>query len=378
MLREGDCLTRTHPLDQKDVDILGALEDLGGKTPTEELSLKTGIPARTVRYRLKKMRDKEVLYPARTFTHERKLGLGESILIIHSTPGSDSIIQQLFEKIDPFYYWSSTYGRYNGFIINALYSLTTPNVSRRLLEVLQNEGLISDFYVFDITDYEHKRGDFTYLDPKLGWRYDWQEWYKQIKKNLKSTKSKINMKCDENPSILEFDNSDYGLLRELFDNAMVPQKELAKQFSLSETQVTKRIRKLESEGVIKGYGSTFKSMGEMVPFNVYLEIKEPVARIINSFYIHPFPASIMMESPSRWGIRMELPPRDQLGFLAGLDLMKPYLTTCHFQVIHQWTRGQNFHPYDLYNKETHKWETPVSKYLEIMSDVLAKNAPNTK
>ncbi len=198
LLSEGDGLTRNRPLDQKDVDILGALDKLGGKTPTEELSQSTGIPARTVRYRLQKMRDNNLLYPAKTMTHERKMGLGENILIIHSTPGSDIVLEKLFQKIDSLYYWTSTYGRYNGFIVNALYSLTTPHVSRRLLESFQNEGLISDFYIFEITDYEQKFGDFKYLDPKLGWKYDWSEWHKTIKKNLKSKKSRIQTKCDEN------------------------------------------------------------------------------------------------------------------------------------------------------------------------------------
>ncbi|TFH04387.1 MAG: winged helix-turn-helix transcriptional regulator, partial [Candidatus Thorarchaeota archaeon] len=307
MRREGDCLKRTRPLDQKDVDILGALDILGGKSSTEELSQKTGYPARTVRYRLQTMRDAAILYPARTFTHERKLGLGENILIIHTTPGSRPILEKLFQKIDSIYYWTSTYGRYNGFIINVLYSLTTPNVSRRLLEAFQKEGLISDSYMFDITDYEHKHGDFSYLDPKHGWQYDWCEWHKKITKNLKSKTNKINTKCDENPSILDFDANDYGLLRSLFDDAMVPQKDLAKQFSLSETQVTKKIRRLESAGVIKGYGSNFSAMSANVGFNLYIEIEEPVARIMNNFYTHPYLGSIMMESRTRWGIRMGLP-----------------------------------------------------------------------
>ncbi|MCW9096058.1 MAG: hypothetical protein OQJ93_01600, partial [Ignavibacteriaceae bacterium] len=79
----------------------------------------------------------------------------------------------MFEKINSIYFWTSTYGRYNGFIIYSLYSLTTPSVPRRLVESFQKEGLISDFYLFDVTDYEHKYGDFKYLDPKLGWQYDW-------------------------------------------------------------------------------------------------------------------------------------------------------------------------------------------------------------
>lgn len=364
-------MTRSHPLDQKDVDILGALDQLGGKTSTEELSQATGYPARTVRYRLQKLRDTEVLKPPRALTHERKMGLGEAILIVNTTPGSRPILEKMFRKIRSIYFWSSTYGRYNGFVIYSLYSVTTPSVPRRLAEAFQKEGLISDFYLFDVTDYENKHGDFTYLDPKLGWHYDWCIWHKNIKRNIKSKTIKINTKCEETPSLMEFDISDYGLLRSFFDDAMVPQKDLAKQFSLSETQVTKKIRRLENAGVIKGYSADIcEGQHPMIYFNLFLEIEEPVARIINNFYTHPYLGSIILESRTRWGIRMALPASDILGFLQGLDLMRPYLKSCVFQILHEFTRGRETHPYDLFNKDTHKWETPISDYLEIISDIM--------
>ncbi len=375
--REGDGLTkigsRARPLDKKDVAILGALDKLGGKTPTEELSQVTGYPARTVRYRLQKLRETEVLKPSRAYTHERKMGLGECLLIVHTTPGSRPILEKMFEEIRCIYYWTSTYGRYNGFIIYSLHSLTTPSVPRRLVKAFQKEGLISDYDLFDVTDYEHKYGDFKYLDPKLGWQYDWKDWHKKIKKNLKSKTKKINTKCEENPSIIEFDISDYGLLRSFFDDAMVPQKDLAKQFSLSETQVTKKIRRLENARVIKGYSSNFSPGAVMTHINLFLEIEEPVARIINNFYTHPYLGLIIMESRTRWGIRMGLPASDIYGFLRGLDLMKPYLKSCAFQVIHKFTIGEKTHPYDLFNKDTHKWETPISDYLKIISDIMAES-----
>lgn len=384
-------MSRIHPLDQKDVDIIGALDKLGGKTSTEELSQATGIPARTVRYRLTKMREAEVLYPARTFTHERKLGLGENIIIADITPGSTPVLEDIFSSINSIYYWSSTYGRYNGCMINSLYSLTTPNVSRRLMEAFHKEGLISNYYIFDATDYEHKNGDFSRLDPKYGWQYCWSEWHKKITKNLKSKTNKIHTKCDENPKLIEFDNSDFGILRSLFDDALVPQKELAKRFSLSETQVTKRIRRLENEGVIKGFGSSFKMNEPMIDFNLYIDIEEPAARIMNNFYAHPFPGSILQESRTRWGIRLAIPAggfqetpegrkaipaTDFQGFLRGIDLLKPYLKSYALQFFGSYHRDKNTHPYDLFNIETHKWETPISEYLAIFSDVMAKHSRN--
>ncbi|MFW9843960.1 MAG: Lrp/AsnC family transcriptional regulator [Candidatus Thorarchaeota archaeon] len=367
-------MTRNRPLDQKDVEILGALDKLGGKTSTEDLSKATGIPARTVRYRLQKMRDASILSPSRTYTHERKMGMGEAIILIHTTPGSNEILEKMFRKIRSIYFWSSTYGRYNGYILYCLYSVATPSVPRRLAEAFQKEGLISNFYLFDVTDYEHKHGDFKHLDPKQGWCYDWKIWHKKIKKNLKSKTTKINTKCEANPSILEFDTADYEILRSLYDNAMIPQKDLAKKFSLSETQVTKKIRRMHDAGVIKGYSADFHAAGVMLHFILFIEIEEPVPRIINNFHAHPFLGSLMMESRTRWGIRMGLPAEDIYGFLQGLELMEPYLKFAAFQVLYRFTRSPpNTHPYDLFNKEAHKWETPISDYLDIISNVMTES-----
>jgi DNA-binding Lrp family transcriptional regulator len=319
------------------------------------------------------MRDNKVLSPSRTFTHERKMGMGESLIIVHTTPGSNEILEKMFDRIHSIYFWSSTYGRYNGYILYTLYSVATPSVPRRIAEAFQKEGLISDFYLFDLTDYEHKYGDFKYLDPKLGWHYDWAIWHKKIKKNMKSTTTKINTKCEENPSIIEFDIADYEILRSLYDDAMIPQKDLAKKFSLSETQVTKKIRRMHEAGVIKGYSVNFSPVGEMVHFILFIEIEEPVPRVINNLYTHPYLGSLYMESRTRWGIQMALPAADLYGFLQGFELMQPYLKFTACQFTYRYTRSKTFHPYDLFDKEAHKWVTPISDYLEIISRTMTES-----
>lgn len=374
LILEGDWLTRHWQLDQKDIDIISALEVLGAKTPTEELSKKTNYPARTVRYRLKKMRDNNAFWPTRTLTHERKLGLGEHLLLLQVTPGSDKKIEELIRRLDPMYFWSSTYGTYSGYLINSLYSLTTPNVTRRIAEAFQERGLVSDFFMFDITDWEHKLGDFSYLKPVEGWSYDWNSWYKLIERNLRSKKKKIPTTCEETPPLVDFDNTDFDIVRAFFDNGELTQKEIAKQLSLSEAIVAKKIHRLEREQIIKGYLAVLRDWERMIYFAFFFEVEESSTSIVASFFAHPFPGTIMMESKTRWCVRMELPSKDLYGFLRGLDIMRPYLKSSAFQIIHTWNSDRASHPFDLYNKETHTWETPVSKYLQVVSEVMENNS----
>ena len=372
LLLEGDLLTRTWQLDQKDIDIVSALENLGAKTPTEELSRETGYPARTVRYRLQKMRDNNAFWPTRTLTHERKLGLGENLVLLSVTPSSDKILETLIKRLDPMYFWSSSYGTFTGFVVNSLYSLTTPNVTRRIVEALLERGIISDFFIFDITDWEHKQGDFSYLKPGKGWTYDWTDWHSIIEKNIRTKRKRVPTTCEETPPLVDFDNTDFDIVRAFFDNGELTQKEVAKKLSLSEAIVAKKIHRLEREKIIKGYLAALRNWEEMIYFAFFFEVDEFNMNIVASFYAHPFPGTIMMESKTRWCVRMDLPSRDLYGFLRGLDIMRPYFKSSAFQIIHTWNSDRDLHPFDLFNRDTRTWETPVSKYLQIISETLDK------
>lgn len=366
---------RIWQLDEKDIEIISLLEVLGAKTSTEELSQKTGHPARTVRYRLQKMRENNIFWPTRALTHERKLGLGESLLLLRVAPGRDKQIEELITKLDPLYFWSSTYGTYTGYVVNSLYSLTTPHVTRRIAEAFLERGLISDFFIFDITDWEHKLGDFSCLKPVEGWIYDWNQWYGIIEKNLRAKKKRIPTTCEETPSLVDFDNIDLDIIRALFDDGALTQKEIAQQLSLSEAIVAKKTRRLERERIIKGYLSVLRDWEKMIYFAFFFEIDESATNVVSSFYAHPFPGTIMMESKTRWCVRMDLPSKDLYGFLRGLDLMRPYFKSSVFQIIHTWNRVKEFHPFDLFNRNTRTWETPVSNYLQTINEY-AENKQN--
>ena len=69
-------------LNDKDLTIIDALDKYGSKTSTKDLSKKINIPPRTIRYRLSKLRERGFLTPYHVLTHERKLGIGENIIVL--------------------------------------------------------------------------------------------------------------------------------------------------------------------------------------------------------------------------------------------------------------------------------------------------------
>ena len=327
------------------------------------------LPPRTVRYRLKRLRETGILSPTRVMAIERKMGLGENIFLVNTTPRGAELLPDIFHAIDTIYHNSPTYGKFNGYLAYSLYSLSSPRITRRILEEIQKAELISNFFIFDITDFNAKSADYSYFNSTLGWVWNWSEWCDQIPKTLKS-KVKFVPPLDEVQSIVDFDRNDVLILKHMFDDGEITQKKIAKILPLSEAQVNKRIRRLEDEGIIKGYRSTVCATENEMNLICFIELKEPQDQILSVFYQLPFPATITMESRTRFAIQIAFNAQDMTGFLKGLDVLRPHLASCFVQTLHDAKMSMDSHPYDLFNHETNRWETPGSEYLQDIRDVL--------
>jgi DNA-binding Lrp family transcriptional regulator len=342
---------------------------VGPKVSTEEVYELTGIPSRTVRYRLKRLRETGVLSPTRVLAIERKMGLGENIFLVNTTPRGEKVIPDIFHAIDTIYHNSPTYGKFNGYLVYSLYSLSSPRITRRILEKIQEYNLITDFFIFDITDFDAKPGNYEFFNATLGWSWDWNNWRDQIPQTLKS-KKKFKLPLDEVQTIVDFDTNDVLILKHMFDDGEITQKRLARLLSLSEAQVNKRIKRLENERIIKGYRSTLCATDDELNLICFIELESPDDRILSVFYQLPFNVTITMESRTRFAIQLALRANDLRGFLKGLDVLRPYLVSCFVQTVHDAKMSMDSHPYDLYNEEENRWETPGSEYLQDIENVL--------
>jgi DNA-binding Lrp family transcriptional regulator len=300
---------------------------------------------------------------------ERKLGLGENIFLVNTTPRGAEVLPDIFHAIDTIYHNSPTYGRFNGYLVYSLYSLSSPRITRRILEELQKAELISDFFIFDITDFDAKPADYSHFNSGLGWVWDWSSWRDQIPKTLKS-KKQLKFPLEEVQSIVEYDTSDIHILKHMFDDGEITQKKLAEVLSLSEAQVNKRIHRLEDEGIIKGYKSTVCATENELNLICFFEMEKPQDQILSVFYQLPYPATIAMESRTRFSIQIALNAQDLIGFMKGLDVLRPHLASCFVQTLHDAKMSMDSHPYDLYNEKTNRWETPGTEYLQDIRDVL--------
>lgn len=355
-----------YELDDKDIRILNALEKYGAKKSTEELEKMLDIPARTIRYRLSKMKENKILLSPYAMTYERKLGLGEHILIINQKDPSRLGLDQLIKSMPPFYWFSPTYGKYNGYVVHSVYPLADSEVNEQILYQMKEHNLISDYHLFDMVDFHVKPIDFSHYCHENRWTWDWSRWPDIVEKCL--MRDEFHPPITQDPRPVSFDSKDIRLLRYLTRNADMTLKNLGDNLNLSETQINRRINHLEQEGVIKGFKCVIGEFGQELLVSCFIQLLRPYDSVLSCFYQLPFPLYVMMQSPTEFCIRFGLPMEETKDFLQAFDELRPHLESFFFQTQHDPSLVPTYRAYDLYDEEKNSWQSMKAKCLQVIDE----------
>lgn len=327
------------------------------------------LPQRTLRYRIARLRHTGFLQPFHILTNERKVGLGENIIVIQEEAKSAQPISKLLEMVPYFYWYSPTYGRYNGHLIHSVFSLESPDTNRELLRAMQKTNLVSDYHLFEAVDYAIKNMNLKYFSPEQGWTWNWNKWIAHIESTIRAHR-RTALKLEENPDVVGFDAKDILILSNMVENAKLTLKQLGERLELSEAQVSKRIRRMENEGIIKGYKSVFNPTptDDLTSFYCFLELREPLDSVLACFQQLPYTMDFLMESKTKICVRLRLSARDLNMFLKGFDLIKSHLNSYFFQIVQEITSTRIQSIYGLFDKSANQWQTPTEKHVKKIEE----------
>ncbi|MHA3964854.1 MAG: winged helix-turn-helix transcriptional regulator [Candidatus Thorarchaeota archaeon SMTZ1-45] len=356
-------------LDNKDMRIVRALDKYGPKTTTKDLSKRLKIPPRTLRYRLSRLRSHGYLQPFRYSTREKKIGLGENILVLDLSSSSKPFPTEFFEKTQAVGWYSSTYGTMNGFLANVVYPLENPTANLKILEVLRDAGAISDYLIFDLFSYTTKGWNFSGFDSNGRWIWNWRNWHQQIDSILENEKSDVKLDV-ENQTQIAFDSKDVSLLQMLHENPNVTQKQISLKLELSISHVRRRIQRLENHDVIQGYKPIFTPFRDTLTLICFIESISSIKQILACMYELPYTLDIFIESPSKVGLRIRLSANDIVGFFSGLDRLRHLMDSLSVQILHNAVSFGSSRLYDLYDATNGKWMTHSSAYFRWLKDLL--------
>ncbi len=350
------------PLDQK---ILKALEELGTKVSTRELSERLDEPSRTIRYRISKMKEKGIICKDKVQTHERKLGLAEYILVVTTSPSTESTLEKILEEIPAFYYYAPTYGKYEGYLIYTVYPLSNPRMVPDLAAELKKRGLIEDYYMFDVVDYQRNEVKFGELES-----WDWDKWSKKISKIMKRTKE-IVLDLEEFPQIVSFDSKDIMILKHMVENPDITLRELGEILELSQPQVHNRVKKLEESGIIRGYKLSLMPYDSGMTVLCFFKSKD-ARKILLWFDELPFYHQITLESGNHFFVQIFLPSTDTNDFLNSLRNLREYTDETFVQFLLKGVHKGYGHLIDCFSEGTEGWKFRYDEFIETIDNLTKK------
>ena len=146
------------------------------------------IPPRTIRYRISKLEEKGILQKKIPITHERKLGIGESFFIIEENIKQREKFYDIINKNAAIDWFLPTYGKYNGYYIHSIYSLDSKFQPHKIIRLLQEKGIIKDYFVFNLVDYKAHSWNYDYFDENGNWSWEWRIWEEDLQGESQSGK----------------------------------------------------------------------------------------------------------------------------------------------------------------------------------------------
>lgn len=347
-------------LDEDYAKILTALQESKKKVTASKLSKQLGIHERTVRYRLEKLRKKGLLRPPKIQTYERKIGLGERLLLFQGFPDKEDRLAKVLQESPLIYYYAPTYGRYDGFVAHAMYPLVAPGIVLQFAEEIKNSGLVQEFYIFDLVDYCRKGADVAPLLPDSDW--DWDVWTGEITEILEEG-CEFDLGLEQFPPNVAFKFKDIKIIQKLVDNPTICLREVADQLGLSLALVHKRVKRLEDEGIIRGIKPTFNPFNETISIACFFKSTKHTKEILCGFHRLPYEVSFVLENDIHHEVVVAIPPSETNQLLQRLNIFRRYSEEFFIQVILK-SKGKGWtHLLDAYNKDTNSWEMPITDML---------------
>ncbi|MFX1537215.1 MAG: hypothetical protein ACFFDI_23660, partial [Promethearchaeota archaeon] len=319
------------------------------------------IPARSIRFRLVKLREKGILHRRIAVTHERKLGLGEMVIYVEENPEKRKEFYKILNEQSVFSWHVPTTGRFNGYCLHTLYSLDSPDLPFIYLKLLKEKSIIKDYFSFITVDYQSPGWNFDFFNTEGEWTWDWRMWEEQIKKGV-SPREQKKIVFDEKSERIDFDYMDIQILRALYAPELNTLKKMEKKLQLSESQIGRRIKSMEEKGIIRGYRTGFTPFKDLVTLSCFIKLKKNMEQVMYHLTQIPYPKSLAIESRDKVALGIPLPSKEVVGFLNGLYTLKPIIDSYFCQIWHTNPIFNFQDAYGVYDKETNSWVKLTKKF----------------
>jgi DNA-binding Lrp family transcriptional regulator len=221
--------TMHKPFDMVDLKVLEALAAYGPRN-VAELSRKLGMPAETLRKKLRRL-DSQTFLRFNANVYYANLGLRKALVLAEAATGYEKALLDAF-KIDDFWmFLSRCYGMFEG----CVGIFTVPEESRSAFELFISEleriGLSKRSQILWSTWSYSAQSKSKWFNPETRtWNFDWDGWVQEIE----TENTNLSLLLAEPKAFqVKADEIDVFILKELEKDATVSFKHLAKRLDIS-------------------------------------------------------------------------------------------------------------------------------------------------
>lgn len=275
--------------DLLDVKILESLGVHGPRNVTG-LARKLGVPAETVRKRLKRIHSKNFLRTHVNVFHTN-LGLKKAVVFAEAFPGYEDLLFESLKTNNFWIYLSRCYGMKEGCL--GIYTIPRSNCTEfeRFLSELERLEVARKVELHWATCFQSVNLKCNWFDPaSKSWNFLWDRWIEEIP--TKTTRLPFTLVDPTDFPILG-DRTDVLMLKELEKDATVSFTELAKMLGISPQLVRYHFYEhLVNRNLIEGFQIVVfpydRAVSDMFYFIFKFDSGEKLAKFAMSLMDKPF------------------------------------------------------------------------------------------
>jgi len=371
-----DVYTVWKNIDETDVRILEGLSQHGPRN-LAFIAKRLDMPTNTVRYRVKRMLDKSILF-LHLNTYHTHMGLKKAVVFIEATPGFEDVLLDCLRVNDFWAFLCRVYGPYEG--CGGIWTIPKENDRdfESFLQRLVYSGVAKSFEVNWTTCHEGVpvRNRWFNPDEKI-WTFNWNEWTKEVE-TIEGELPWTLIEPDDWPIMVDYE--DILIIKELEIDGRISLSDISKKLGISEEKLKYHFREhVSKRGLIEGYHIDIARFpiyfSDYLFFRFEFDSYEKLVKFTISLHDKPFPINLGKVLGENTLIsQMYLPKHefrrfiDVMSKLIKMGLLKRYR---YFIQDLNSTQRQTI-PYEHF--EDGKWHYDNDEHLKDLRKILQKTS----
>ena len=376
--RVGQALTAWKKIDETNLKILEGLS-LHGPRNLSAIAERINLPATTVRYRIKKMLEDNILFLHLNPFHTN-MGLRKAIVFAEAQPGYEDTLLDCMKVND---FWLSAYrlyGPYEG--CGGTWTVPRDNVVefKEFFQDLLDLGIARSIEVNWTTCHEgipvRKR---WYMPKRRTWIFSWDEWIRELN-NEKGELPYTLVEPDDWPILV--DEEDLLIAKELEIDGRQTLTQVSKKLGIPLEKVKYHFREhLSKRNLIEGYQveiyRTPFPLSEVLLFKFEFSSYEKFKKFTLSLHDKPFPiwmGKVIGENALM--AQIYLPKWEFRRFITALSnlIRSGHLVNYHYVIEDMYQASRQTIPYQ-YFKDGY-WSYDIDEFKARVAKIVEKAAPD--